>query len=198
MVHENLPEIYNFVYQCYEDNSNLFFGEDTLSSLEGVQQGDPMGPFLFSLAVMDIIRNMKSDLNIWYLDDGTIAGNVKTVLNDYKEILKALSSHGLEVNPFKCELFLIKPQSEDCINALSSFREISEEMKLVEKENLTLLGAPIFPEAIDNVLEAKLENLKLMPSRLTQIDNHQALFLLRNCFGMPKLTYFLSSYDQKF
>ena len=71
-------------------------------------------------------------------------------------------------------------------------------MKLVEKENLTLLGAPIFPEAIDNVLEAKLENLKLMPSRLTQIDNHQALFLLRNCFGMPKLTYFLSSYDQKF
>ena len=37
----------------------------------------------------------------------------------------------------------------------------------------------------------KLENLKLMVTRLNKIDPHQALFLLRNCFSMPKLTYFL-------
>ena len=32
-----------------------------------------------------------------------------------------------------------------------------------------------------------------MVSRLEQIDSHQALFLLRNCFSMPKFTYFLRS-----
>ena len=30
-----------------------------------------------------------------------------------------------------------------------------------------------------------------MVSRLKQIDNHEALFLLRNCFSIPKLTYIL-------
>ena len=30
-----------------------------------------------------------------------------------------------------------------------------------------------------------------MVDQLTQIDAHEALFLLRNCFSIPKLTYFL-------
>ena len=43
------------------------------------------------------------------------------------------------------------------------------------------------------VLEAKIENLELMAGRLSKIDRHSALYLLRNCFTMPKLTYFLRS-----
>ena len=70
------------------------------------------------VAVMSITKNMKSELNVWYLDDGTLAGNVNTVMEDYCEILKALKSHGLEVNPSKCELFLICPQSRECFQAL--------------------------------------------------------------------------------
>ena len=42
-------------------------------------------------------------------------------------------------------------------------------------------------------MKPKDENLKLMVSRLKQIESHKALFLLRHCFGMPKLTYFLRS-----
>ena len=30
-----------------------------------------------------------------------------------------------------------------------------------------------------------------MSKRLQQIESHEALFLLRNCLAMPKLTYFL-------
>ena len=64
-------------------------------------------------------------------------------------------------------------------------------MKLLEKHELTLLGSPILPEAIKTVLNAKIESLKLMTERLTTIGAHEALFLLRNCFSIPKLTYFL-------
>ena len=63
--------------------------------------------------------------------------------------------------------------------------------KLVANEDLTLLGAPIYPEGIPNVLNPKLENLKLMTTRLDEIDPHQAFFLLRNCYSMPKFIYFL-------
>ena len=44
-----------------------------------------MGSFLLSLAIMDIIKSLKSELNTWYLDDGTIAGNTHIVLKDYKK-----------------------------------------------------------------------------------------------------------------
>ncbi len=46
------------------------------------------------------------------------------------------------------------------------------------------------PEAIEGVLNPKLESLKLMASRLEEIDKHDALFLLRQCFAIPKMTYF--------
>jgi hypothetical protein len=58
-------------------------------------------------------------------------------------------------------------------------------------DNLTMLGSPIMPEAIDGVLQSKLESFQLMCDRLKVIDPHDALFLLRHAFSLPKLTYFL-------
>ena len=64
-------------------------------SQEGVQQGDPLDPFLFSLATKDIIEACKSELKVFYLDDGTLCGDPETALNDYKMIQTAVASHGL-------------------------------------------------------------------------------------------------------
>ena len=41
------------------------------------------------------------------------------------------------------------------------------------------------------MLDPKLEHLALMAKLLKMIDAYDALFLLRNCFSIPKLTYFL-------
>ena len=43
------------------------------------------------------------------------------------------------------------------------------------------------------MLEPKLEKLKLMAQRLSEVDKHDGLFLLKNCFSIPKLTYVLRS-----
>ena len=52
-----------------------------ISSQSGVQQGDPLGPLLFSLVLHKIASAVDSDnecLNLlfqaWFLDDGVIAG----------------------------------------------------------------------------------------------------------------------------
>ena len=131
-----------------------------------MQQGDPLGPFLFSLSIIDHVKSCKSRLNIWFLDDGTLGGPVNQVYEDYKMILDGSATLGPEVNPNKCELFLINPKSEECKNALVKFNNLTPGVILKKKENLTLLGAPIFPEAIENVLESKLENLTLMATRI--------------------------------
>ena len=47
---ESFLQIYSFVNQAYATPSNLFFFMEILFSKEGVQQGDPLDPLLFSLA----------------------------------------------------------------------------------------------------------------------------------------------------
>ena len=61
----------------------------------------------------------------------------------------------------------------------------------MSNHELILLGAPILEESKDAVLLSKLEDLKLMVSRLKDIDAHDSLVLLRHCFAIPKLTYFI-------
>ena len=101
-----LPNLYNYVYQNYGQSSNLFFGDNIIESSEGVQQGDPLGPFLFSFGTIDITKSMESELNLWYLDNGCIAGETESILECFKLILKAKFTHGLEINTSKCELFM--------------------------------------------------------------------------------------------
>ena len=44
------PDLLPFAYCSYQYPSLLFFGDFTISSEEGVQQGDPLCPLLFCLA----------------------------------------------------------------------------------------------------------------------------------------------------
>ena len=109
-VREHTPQIYSYVYQCYSAETSLYFGsEDIIKSQEGVQQGDPLGPFLYCLGTIDLVKSCKSPLNLWYLDDSSLGGPVKTVLEDYKMIREASVNLGQEVNSSKCELYLINP-----------------------------------------------------------------------------------------
>ena len=156
-------------------------------SQEGVQQGDPLGPFLYALTTMAITRKCKSSLNIWYLDDGFIGGRVEDVLSDYKAIKETSESLGLVLNPSKCELFKINPSSTRVINSGKEFPGVKE----IGCQELKLLGAPILPEANEDALAPKLDTLRVMTERLKLLKRHDALFLLRQCFAMPKIMYLI-------
>ena len=66
-VRERVPGLYPMIWQSYAETSNLYIGNgDIIGSREGVQQGDPLGPFLFCLGLTDLVSDSQSELSNWY------------------------------------------------------------------------------------------------------------------------------------
>ena len=103
VVKDKLPQLYPFIWQLYSAPSELYFGDTILQSATGVQQGDPLGPALFSLSIMSLTNSLSSPPNVWYLDDGTLGGTTEKVFADFSTILCRSSSLGLELNVHHCK-----------------------------------------------------------------------------------------------
>jgi len=80
-VKESLPEWYPFFDQAYRSPSALFWGTTPISSELGVQQGDPCGPALFALVLQPIVEAIRTELNLWFLDDGTAGDDPGKVID---------------------------------------------------------------------------------------------------------------------
>ena len=103
-VHDRIPELYSFVHSAYSQPSNLYFGPQTRLSNEGPQQGDPIGPLLFSNALHPLLLSLVSTLTIGYLDDLTLAGSLSQVTDDVNGVRDVGQAMGLTLNVSKCEL----------------------------------------------------------------------------------------------
>ena len=108
-------------------------------SREGVQQGDPLGPLLFSLvlkSLTDMFPSHSCDLNIWYLDDGSIAGEISKV----HSILQIIKTEGPRLG-----LFLNEEKTEICFVAKQKVVTSYDfgKCQVTNIEDLTLLGAAV-------------------------------------------------------
>ncbi|KAL5515136.1 hypothetical protein EMCRGX_G000261 [Ephydatia muelleri] len=135
----HFTELLPWVGWCYGSHPTLWHPLGQLSSETGVQQGDPLGPLLFSLVLHKLVLSIAQDKdclsllsNRWYLDDGVLSGHSQAVTRAVTLIQEMGPSLGLFINVSKCELF--------GHGDLSSF---PPEMKVSQVPNLEILGAPI-------------------------------------------------------
>lgn len=187
-VKDKIPSLCQYIWQSYKNSSLIFYGENIVLSEIGAHQGDPTGPLLFALTIHPLLKKLKCELNKWYLDDGTLYDQPSTVLEDFKLLIAEAKKLGLEVNPTKCELYFCSEVDNDVV---SNFNDVCPGISVVTSENLTLLGAPIFDEGFATVADKIFNKLKLMFARLKQLNSHTSYCLLKNCFGIPKLTYLI-------
>ena len=174
------PSVLRLASTAYATSSLLVIGNETILSETGVQQGDPLGPVLFALAVDQIARSVRSPINIWYLDDATIGGPAESVCEDLRRIIPMLSDIGLEVNPTKSEV-----SNVSCYNFQSVLIAIESALQVVtvtEREGLGILGAPIDINGCRTGVLKAIERLSTMSSRLESIEAHPAFFILRIAF----------------
>ena len=190
-VRELTPDAYHLFHQAYGYQSLLFHGEKIILSDTGLQQGDPAGPALFSLTVDSLVKSLTSELNVWYLDDGTVGDTVDNVIRDLDRLLIGIPELGGEINGDKCEVIPLCHTDEQLLQTERLFRSRLPTIKITPPEHQNLLGSALTDEAVPVLLAEKLVELKRLTSRLEHIDSHPALVLLKNCFSLPKLTYIL-------
>jgi len=162
----------------------LFFSSYIVFSEEGPQQGDPIGPLLFSNTIHPVLSSLEASLNLGNVDNVTLGGTVKAVASDVAKIVKAGTEIGLSLNVSKCEFIAHKDfQVDDAL--LQSFHR-------VELEDVSLLGAPLFPGAeLDTAWDDRCEDLTRAADRLSAIGAQDALILLRSSFSAPKVLHLL-------
>ena len=66
-------------------------------------------------------------------------------------------------------------------------------MKTKTKEELFILGSPIGDLCRKELLDKKIKELEKISEFIDKLDAHNSFYLLKNCFRMPKLLYFLRS-----
>ena len=172
-VHSSIPELDSFCRLSYEEPSILKYGCREILSSEGVQQGDPLGPLLFSLTIHPLLSSLKSALAFGYLDDVTVGGDEASVEDDVSSLMEDGKAIGLSLNIRKCELISSRPINKFPI--ISSFTHL-------QTDEANLLGAPLHSgSSMDSALNTQCGNLERAVSRLKLISAHDALTILRNC-----------------
>lgn len=180
-----LPELYRFINASLSCSPALTFGDETVASAEGAQQGDPLGSLEYCEATQDLLLSTVSEFAFGYIDDINLAGRADRVAQDVQAIIDSSSTTGLHLNQDKCQ---ISANNLDMIDGWPIFGRFER----IRKSDLTLLGSPISAgPSVESALQEKVATLNRAIERLSLLPAHDALCLLRNSIAMPKLLYLL-------
>ena len=170
---DRCPEIYPMAHQAYSLPTPLFIGDQVIDSTSGVQQGDPLGPALFSLAVDRCARALKSPFNAWYLDDATIAGPADVVASDLCALATTLPKLGLHLNPAKCEVAVLNAATQATHDAaIEIICNALPEIVETPLDKLILLGSPLCERNLAAAADGAADMIRLLCTRLLQLDRH--------------------------
>ena len=125
-VYKTVPKIYKFCHQSCSQPTKLRYGSRSISSEEGTQQGDPLGPLLFCITIQPLLHILRSEFVVGYIDDITIGGHISTVDEDVT-IKRNGPSLGLHLNITNCELISsVMPVQSQSLNEFIAVRHLMQ------------------------------------------------------------------------
>ena len=185
-----IPSMSSWLECCYGSQPVLFLGEHTILSCCGVQQGDPLGPLGFAVALHPIVERIKREvpgllLNSWYLDDGTLCGSPRDICSALAIIEADGPSRGLFLNRSKSHLFV--PAEASC-----DYSVFPSEIP-VSNGGFCLLGSPFGSASFcTSLILKRVEKIQETLNTLKSFQDSQIQFaLLRSCLALPNISFAL-------
>ena len=104
------PAMSHIFINTYRSGIELFVGGETLLSLEGTTQGDPLAMAMYAIASMPLIHHVSTTNanQAWYADDASAAGKLTALRQWWDKLESSGPAFGNVVNPSKTWL-LVKP-----------------------------------------------------------------------------------------
>jgi len=132
----SLPHLMPFALSSYAEPSILWLGENTISSEEGVQQGDPLGPLFFCVTIQPLLANSGCEFVAGYLDDIGLGDDVSKLGTNIRALEAKARLIGLSLNYSKCEVL-----GNDCSDQLI-WSSLSLSFTHTKPEDAVFLGSP--------------------------------------------------------
>ena len=203
-VEQHFPELLPWVITAYSSPSLLIFGSTSIWSKTGFHQGDPLASLLFSLVLHPIILQIEDqvpslDLNVWYLDDGTLVGTVPELQQVVEIILREGPASGLILSTGQTVKAPDPPKTTvwSRLDMSDDDDPLGKGVPRVREDGITLLGAPLGSEDfVARALQEKVNKVQRITSLLPDLqDPHTEFCLLRSCLSLPKLMFTLRTVD---
>jgi len=169
-VKQHAPGLYRLAKWAYDKPSHLVIGGSgsdvtRILSAQGVRQGDPLGPLLFSIGIRPILEKLALQLGpdcivLAYLDDVYILSKTDETLEEVTDFFDVAWT-SLKLNPEKSSIV-----SVDRINATG----------------IKMLGSCVGPPSVRRAfLKEKIAEVEQKIEKLVDVPHQHGLLLLRQC-----------------